>query len=128
MPRHNRGLGEAEDGISDDEEEQEESLTQTPKQRSEQTHWMREVIRARDMEILKVLAKIKNQGSDCIDFLSLSYTSNKGQIIEARQALDALGLSSAKIMAKVESKKALSNFESILNCAKMYQCLPQYQA
>merc|ERR1712032_514306 len=43
--------------------------------------------------------------------------SNKGQIIEARQALDALGLSSAKIMAKVESKKALSNFESILSAA-----------
>ena len=75
------------------------------------------ILSARDMEVLKVLAKIKNQGSDCIDFLSLSYTSNKGQIIEARQALDALGLSSAKIMAKVESKKALSNFESILNAA-----------
>jgi len=54
MPRHNRGLGEAEDGISDDEEEQEESLTQTPEQRSEQTHWMGAIMRARDMEILSV--------------------------------------------------------------------------
>jgi len=53
MPRHNRGLGEAEDGISDDEEEQEESLTQTPEQRSEQTRWTREILRARDIEVLR---------------------------------------------------------------------------
>ncbi|QDZ19726.1 pyruvate kinase [Chloropicon primus] len=75
------------------------------------------IMTARDLEILKVLSQIKYQGSDYIDFLSLSYCSNKEQIIEARQTLDTLGLSNAKILAKVESRKALSNFESILNAA-----------
>lgn len=73
------------------------------------------IFAARDMEILKVLSKIKNQGSDCIDFVSLSYTTSKDQIVHVRQTLDSLGLSNAKIMAKIESQKALENFESILN-------------
>merc|ERR1712003_486637 len=75
------------------------------------------IMTARDLEILRVLSQIKYQGSDYIDFLSLSYCSNKEHITEARQTLDALGLSNAKILAKIESRKALSNFESILNTA-----------
>ena len=73
------------------------------------------IMNDRDTEILKCLAKIKNQGSDCIDFLSLSYVSNREQIVQARQTLDSLGLSNAKIMAKVESQKGLARFQSILD-------------
>jgi pyruvate kinase len=75
------------------------------------------ILSKRDKELLKVLSTIKNQGSDCIDFLSLSYTTTAYQILHARQTLDGYGLSNCKIIAKVESQKALNNFESILNAA-----------
>ena len=75
------------------------------------------ILSSRDVEILKILSTIKNSGSDCIDFLSLSYANCKEHIIDARQTLDSLGLSNAKVIAKVETGKALANFENILHTA-----------
>ena len=52
-----------------------------------------------------------------IDFLCLSYCNSIEDIWSARQSLDTLGLTQTKIIAKVERKAAIHNFDDIVAAA-----------
>ncbi len=52
-----------------------------------------------------------------IDFLTLSYSNSAEDVWSARQTLDAMGLTQTKIMAKVERKAAIHNFDEIVAAA-----------
>ena len=49
-----------------------------------------------------------------IDFVSLSYTRNVNDVMEARDFLDSIGLNATRVFAKVESRQALLAFRGIL--------------
>ncbi|EFJ40338.1 cytosolic pyruvate kinase [Volvox carteri f. nagariensis] len=63
-----------------------------------------------DKECLHILAQDFE-----IDFLSLSYTRSADDVREARRFLDSIGMSNTKILAKLESRQSLLNFQGILN-------------
>eukprot|EP00198_Chlamydomonas_reinhardtii_P006103 XP_001695439.1 pyruvate kinase [Chlamydomonas reinhardtii] len=63
-----------------------------------------------DKECLHILAQDFE-----IDFLSLSYTRAAEDVREARRFLDSIGMSNTKILAKLESRQSLLNFQGILN-------------
>ncbi|KAG2492389.1 hypothetical protein HYH03_009335 [Edaphochlamys debaryana] len=63
-----------------------------------------------DKECLQILAQEFE-----IDFLSLSYTREAEDVREARRFLDSIGMSNTKILAKLESRQSLLNFQGILN-------------
>ncbi|GLC77052.1 hypothetical protein PLESTF_001878200 [Pleodorina starrii] len=63
-----------------------------------------------DKECLHILAQDFE-----IDFLSLSYTRSAADVREARSFLDSIGMSNTKILAKLESRQSLLNFQGILN-------------
>ena len=50
-----------------------------------------------------------------IDFVALSYTRDQDDVLGTRKFLDMLGMTSTKVMAKVETKYALTKFRGILN-------------
>jgi len=75
------------------------------------------ILSPRDTEMIKILGEIKQQGSDCLDFVALSYASTMEEIESVRKTLDAYGLANTKIIAKIETKRALNSFESILKAA-----------
>lgn len=52
-----------------------------------------------------------------IDFVSLSYCNSAEDVASARQTLDSLGLAQTKIIAKVERKAAVHNFDAIINAS-----------
>ena len=52
-----------------------------------------------------------------VDFVALTYTMSGEDVVAARDALDARGLSSAKIIAKVENRSALHAMGDILATA-----------
>ncbi|KAL4535000.1 hypothetical protein Ndes2437B_g05753 [Nannochloris sp. 'desiccata'] len=67
---------------------------------------------AHDIECLRTF------GADFeIDFLTLSYSNSAEDVWSARQTLDAMGLTQTKIMAKVERKAAIHNFDEIVAAA-----------
>jgi len=58
---------------------------------------------------------IQTLGSEYeIDFINLSYTRNAEDVREARRYLQSVGMSTTKILAKVETRQALLNFRGIL--------------
>eukprot|EP01024_Parvocaulis_polyphysoides_P060856 TRINITY_DN6676_c0_g1_i5.p1 TRINITY_DN6676_c0_g1~~TRINITY_DN6676_c0_g1_i5.p1 ORF type:complete len:454 (+),score=90.32 TRINITY_DN6676_c0_g1_i5:27-1364(+) len=86
----------------------------------------------RDIEYLTKLSKEFE-----IDFVSLSYARNAKDIIDARRFLDSMGLENTKIFAKIATRKALFNFQSILEecdgviCSRGnlgLDCIPQKMA
>jgi len=52
-----------------------------------------------------------------VDFLALSYTETAEQVLDARRVLDGAGLTECAILAKVETRFGLRNFEAILKVA-----------
>ncbi len=52
-----------------------------------------------------------------IDYVSLSYCNSAGDVLEARNLLNDLGLEQTKIVAKIERKAAIHNFEDIIALA-----------
>mmetsp|Transcript_7041 Transcript_7041/g.11978 ORF Transcript_7041/g.11978 Transcript_7041/m.11978 type:complete len:775 (-) Transcript_7041:276-2600(-) len=50
-----------------------------------------------------------------IDFISLSYTRTDEDVREARQFLQSIGQHHTKVLAKLESRQSLINFQSILS-------------
>jgi len=52
-----------------------------------------------------------------VDFLALSYTESAEQVAEARALLDSHGMSDTAILAKVETRAGLQNFEAVLAAA-----------
>lgn len=52
-----------------------------------------------------------------IDYVSLSYCNSAHDVIEARDLLNAFGLTQTKIVAKIERKAAIHNFEDIIAIA-----------
>jgi len=65
-----------------------------------------------DMECLRTF------GADFeIDFLTLSYSNSAEDVWSARQTLDAVGLTQTKVIAKVERKAAIHNFDEIVSAA-----------
>ena len=52
-----------------------------------------------------------------IDFVALTYTCSAADVGAARAALDAAGLASTKIIAKVENRQALSAFAEVAEAA-----------
>lgn len=52
-----------------------------------------------------------------IDFISLSYTRSKEDILEAREFVDKMGLTSTKLLAKCETRQSLFNFSQIVSYA-----------
>lgn len=65
-----------------------------------------------DKEALK---KLSNDFE--VDFVCLSHTRHNSDLKEARQYLDSIGLSSTKMIAKVETKYGLGDFKGILSLA-----------
>jgi hypothetical protein len=63
---------------------------------------------AEDRELLSAF------GGKAVDFVALSFTESGEQVAEARAFLRAVGLPDAAILAKVETRAALRNFEAIL--------------
>ncbi|KXZ44880.1 hypothetical protein GPECTOR_61g833 [Gonium pectorale] len=63
-----------------------------------------------DKECLAILAQDFE-----IDFVSLSYTRAAEDVREARSFLDSIGMNNTKILAKLESRQSLLNFQGILN-------------
>ena len=49
-----------------------------------------------------------------IDYLSLSYCNAAADVMKAREILDSFGMEQTKIIAKVERKAAIHNFEDII--------------
>ncbi|KAF5827684.1 cytosolic pyruvate kinase [Dunaliella salina] len=59
---------------------------------------------------------IQTLGSEYeIDFINLSYTRNAEDVREARRYLQSVGMHTTKILAKVETRQALLNFQGILS-------------
>lgn len=56
-------------------------------------------------------------GSHDVDFVALTYTCSADDVATAREALDALGLSGTKLIAKVENRLGLDNFAGIAEAA-----------
>ncbi|MEW5314600.1 MAG: hypothetical protein WDW38_006083 [Sanguina aurantia] len=52
-----------------------------------------------------------------VDFLSLSYTREAADVKEARKFLDSIGMKTTKLLAKIETRQSLINFQDILNAA-----------
>jgi len=52
-----------------------------------------------------------------IDYVSLSYCNSSHDVVQARDLLDSLGLEQTKIVAKIERKAAVHNFEDIIAIA-----------
>ena len=52
-----------------------------------------------------------------LDYLTLSYCNSAEDVFAARQTLDTLGLTQTKIIAKVERKAAIHNFDDIVMAA-----------
>jgi pyruvate kinase len=52
-----------------------------------------------------------------VEFVALSFTRGADDVREARAHLDALGLSSTKIIAKIENKEGLVNCKGIIEAA-----------
>ena len=52
-----------------------------------------------------------------IDYISLSYCNSAADVREAREILDSIGMEQTKIIAKVERKAAIHNYEDIINIA-----------
>ena len=52
-----------------------------------------------------------------IDYVSLSYCNSAHDVVQARDLLDAFGLEQTKIVAKIERKAAIHNFEDIIAIA-----------
>ena len=52
-----------------------------------------------------------------IDYVSLSYCNSAQDVVEARDLLNAFGLEQTKIVAKIERKAAIHNFEDIIAIA-----------
>ena len=52
-----------------------------------------------------------------IDYVSLSYCNSAADVMEARDFLNNLGLEQTKIVAKIERKAAIHNFEDIIALA-----------
>lgn len=50
-----------------------------------------------------------------IDFINLSYTRTGADVVEARKFLHSIGMGSTKILAKVETRQSLLNFQGILS-------------
>ena len=50
-----------------------------------------------------------------IDFINLSYTRTGADVVEARKFLQSIGMGSTKILAKLETRQALINFQGILS-------------
>jgi pyruvate kinase len=63
---------------------------------------------AEDRELLCAFA------GKAVDFVALSYAETGAQVIEARAYLASLGMQETAILAKVETRAALRNFEGIL--------------
>lgn len=67
------------------------------------------LLTAHDMEAIQALGKDFE-----IDYLSLSYCNSEDDIWAARDFLDSLGMAQTKLVAKVERKAAIHNFEQII--------------
>jgi pyruvate kinase len=65
-----------------------------------------------DLEYLKEFGKEFE-----LDYVSLSYCNSAADITEARETLDRMGLDQTKIIAKVERKAAIHNYEEIIALA-----------
>eukprot|EP00775_Hariotina_reticulata_P009310 gene9310-9475_t len=52
-----------------------------------------------------------------VDFISLAYTRTREDVREARDFLDAIGMTNCRILAKIETRQALLNFRGILATA-----------
>lgn len=52
-----------------------------------------------------------------IDFISLSYTRTEEDVHEAREWLNSIGCGATRILAKIETRQSLLNFEGILAAA-----------
>ena len=65
-----------------------------------------------DLPALKEIA-----ASRAVDFVALTYTCSADDVATAREAVDALGLSGTKLIAKVENRLGLDNFAGIAEAA-----------
>ena len=65
-----------------------------------------------DLPALKEIAE-----SRAVDFVALTYTCSAEDVATAREAVDALGLSGTKLIAKVENRLGLDNFAGIAEAA-----------
>ena len=65
-----------------------------------------------DLPALKEIAE-----SRAVDFVALTYTCSADDVATAREAVDALGLSGTKLIAKVENRLGLDNFAGIAEAA-----------
>lgn len=65
-----------------------------------------------DLAALKEIAE-----SRAVDFVALTYTCSAEDVATAREAVDALGLSGTKLIAKVENRLGLDNFAGIAEAA-----------
>ena len=65
-----------------------------------------------DLPSLKEIA-----ASRAVDFVALTYTCSADDVATAREAVDALGLSGTKLIAKVENRLGLDNFAGIAEAA-----------
>ncbi|KAK9861213.1 hypothetical protein WJX84_011545 [Apatococcus fuscideae] len=52
-----------------------------------------------------------------IDFVSLSFTRTADDVVAAREYLDSIGMTSTKLLAKLESRQALFNFQTIADAS-----------
>ena len=83
-------------------------------------------LEAHDSDLNKDLPLMTEHDIQCIkafatefevDFISLSYCNSKEDVYECRRFLDSNGLTQTKIIAKVERKAAIHNFEQIVAAA-----------
>lgn len=65
-----------------------------------------------DLRYMELWAKPNN-----IDFVSLSFCRSSQDVVDCRAVLDRLGLISTQILAKIETREGLVNFDEILAAA-----------
>ena len=83
-------------------------------------------LRTHDHDLNRELPLLSDHDKEClrefgrdfeIDFLTLSYCNSAEDVWSARQTLDSMGLTQTKIVAKIERKAAIHNFDSIMHAA-----------